>query len=87
MKARRREKPQKSNFCAIFHLSLVIFSSLLRESRAAGACDRSRRVFEGVSSGEITDGLHANYTQVGVGGWDVEIFCVGFYSDVFVIAF
>lgn len=41
----------------------MIFN-LTIESVTAGACDRTRKVFEGVSYGEITDGINTNYTQV-----------------------
>jgi hypothetical protein len=53
----------KSCFRAIL---LVIYVSLSpsHRSSAAGACDRSRKVFKGLTHGEITDGLNANYTQV-----------------------
>jgi hypothetical protein len=37
---------------------------LIRESAAISACDKTRKVFEGVNYGEITDGINVNYTQV-----------------------
>ncbi|KAL7013836.1 hypothetical protein ACKWTF_015609 [Chironomus riparius] len=60
--AQNYEKILNLNFCAIFHLIFVIFN-LTTESFAAGACDRTRKVFESVSYGEITDGINTNYTQ------------------------
>lgn len=63
--AQNYEKFLTLNFYAIFNLIFVIFN-LTTESLAAGACDRTRKVFEGVSYGEITDGINTNYTQVRV---------------------
>ncbi|KAG5668747.1 hypothetical protein PVAND_016674 [Polypedilum vanderplanki] len=63
MKAKKRGKFQKINFCAIFHLSILIFVSKFNKIEAVGSCDRTRQVFEGVNYGEITDGLNSNYTQ------------------------
>ena len=54
-----RRKYEKLSFLIIF-----VFFNLLNESSAASACDRSRRVFQGVNYGEITDGINSNYTQV-----------------------
>lgn len=52
-------KYEKILVCIIF----LILNSL-NESLGAGACDRSRKVYEGVNYGEITDGINSNYTQV-----------------------
>jgi len=62
MNYRKRIKNNEKIICKIFYLIFVIFN-LTIESLAASACDRSRKVFEGVSYGEITDGIN-NYTQV-----------------------
>lgn len=63
-KSKMSKSSEKSCFCAIFIVILINLSSLSR-CCAAGACDRSRKVFEGVNYGEITDGINSNYTQVG----------------------
>lgn len=63
MNCQEATKSHGKTFCAIFIVIFVIFN-LTIESRAAGACDRTRKVFEGVSYGEITDGINTNYTQV-----------------------
>lgn len=57
------EKFLITSFYTILNCILVIFN-LTTESLAAGACDRTRKVFEGVGYGEITDGINTNYTQV-----------------------
>lgn len=77
------EKFLTLNFCAIFHLIFVIFN-LTTESLAAGACDRTRKVFEGVSYGEITDGINTNYTQVSCDSFFVD---KNFFSSLFFIEF
>lgn len=45
-----------------FYFLLVI--CLFYKCLSIPACDQSRQIFEGVSFGEITDGINANYTQV-----------------------
>lgn len=63
IKSKKWKISRKFNFCAIFIVILIILS-LICDCDSAGACDRSRKIFEGVGYGEITDGINSNYTQV-----------------------
>lgn len=45
-------------------VAFVIIFSVLAEFAASTACDKSRKVFEGVTSGIIRHGIDSNYTQV-----------------------
>lgn len=45
-------------------VAFTIIISFLVEFAASTACDKSRKVFEGVTSGIIRHGIDSNYTQV-----------------------
>lgn len=55
--------PQKC-FNLTLQVAFVITFSVLAEFAASTACDKSRKVFEGVTSGVIRHGIDTNYTQV-----------------------
>lgn len=43
---------------------LLLLCSHVHVSSALAACDKSRKVFENVTYGEISHGANSNYTQV-----------------------
>lgn len=46
-----------------FQVSFLIFCTLATVCMSL-ACDKSRKVFDGITYGEISHGLNSNYTQV-----------------------
>lgn len=44
--------------------TILMLCTVARESSASAACDKSRKVFDGVTFGEISHGHNSNYTQV-----------------------
>lgn len=43
---------------------LIIFETISNSAQSATPCDRSRKVYDNVSYGVISDGINSNYTQV-----------------------
>jgi hypothetical protein len=66
MALRSSEKHRKTKDFLNFYLfaSGLIFCNIFKTSLALGACDKSRKVFEGSQFGVVSHGLTSNYSQV-----------------------